>query len=122
MHLLPVGVVIPDHLQGTVFLAADQGIGAVFIRVGQGLKLRIRHIFGIEAGTGGTGAVTLQERRIVNAVPRAVIHIGEVFFGRVGQVVKRRFRAENLFPIDGVGLVGGETIQIQNLLAIVGDS
>ena len=116
-----IGVVIPHHVQSPLGIALDKRIGAFLVRIVQGLEFLVRHVFRIKTGTRGLGAETVDKRLSVNAVPGTVVDIGELTLRR-REGTEESLVPEDLLPVNGVGLVGGETVQIQNLLSIVGDS
>ena len=118
-----VGVVVPDSLQGAVPGTLDEGVRAVLGGIGQRVELRGGHIGRIEAGAGRLGGIALHERLSVDAVPGAVVDLGIKLGGGIGQGSEERvLLPEILFPIDLVHLVRGEAVQVQHLLAIVGDA
>ena len=110
LDLVLIGIVIPDSFQLSVFLAADEGIRAIFGRVLERVKFLGRHVGGIEVCTGRLGAIAFQERLVVNTVPGAVVHLGESAGGRILQVGESFFGTETLFPVDGIGLVCCKTV------------
>ena len=120
--MLGIGLVIPHSLQGAVGLAADDGIGAVLGGILESFELFVGHIVRIETRAGGLGAEALDEGLIVNPVPGTVVNLGEGALGGIGQGAEEVLGAEVLFPVNGVGFVGRETVQIQNLLSVIGDS
>ena len=112
----------PDGLQGPVFPAADQRVWAVLRRIGETVELFGGHVGRIEVGAGRSVAVAVHERFAADAVPGTVVDQGKFPGGRVGERLHRGLVAEDLVPIDGVGLVGGETVEVQHLLAVVGNA
>ena len=122
LHLLLVCLVVPDRFQLAVLLPADEGVGAVFVRIRKVSELLDRHILRIKTGAGRLGAVTREEGLVVDAVPGAVIQQREGSGIRVFQIVESFPGTEVLLPVDGIGLVCCKTVQVENLFAIVRDS
>ena len=118
-----IGVMVPDGLQGAVIGTRDESIRAVLGRVVERLELLRGHIGRIEAGAGGLGAKPFHERLAVDAVPGAVVDFGIQLGGGVGDGAEEGVLFPViLFPVDLVHFVGGEAVQVQDLLAIVGDA
>ena len=118
-----VGVVVPDGLQGTVRGAADEGVRAVLVGIVPGIELVLCHVRRIETGAGKRIGITFHEGFTGGAVPWAVVDFGEGLLDRVCDAVQEDLLvAEVLFPVDSVHLVGGEAVEIQHLLAVVGDA
>ena len=68
------------------------------------------HVGGIEICACRLGAVSFQERFVIDAVPGAVIHLGKTAGGGILQVGESFFGAEALLPVDGIGLVCCKTV------------
>ena len=120
--MLLVLVVEPHSLQRAVLSPADQSVGALLVGIAEFDELLDRHVCGIEAGTGKTVGITLDERCAVFPVPGAVVDFGIGLLDRIlDGVQKCGFVAEVLLPVDGIHLIGGETIEVENLLAVVGN-
>ena len=117
-----IRVVVPDGLQG-ITVPDDQGVGAGLVRAGIGLELRRGHVGRIETGPGGLGTIPFHERLAVDAVPGAVVDLGIELGGRIGKGAQEGLLvAEILLPVDLVHFVRGETVQVQDFLAIVSDA
>ena len=109
---LSIGVVVPDGLQGAVIGTGDEGIRAMFRRIGERVRLRRCHIGRIKAGAGRRGAKPFQERFAVDAVPGAIVDFGIKLGGGVGNGAEQRLLVPViLFPVDLVHFVSGEAVR-----------
>ena len=120
LHVGGVGVVVPDGFQRAVGGALHQRVGAVLEGVVPGFEFLYGHILRVETGAGRSGAEAIQEGLLVNAVPGAVVHVGEFTLG-IGKGAEESLVPESLLPIDGIGLVCCKAVQVENLFSIVGD-
>ena len=122
LNLLLVCIVVPYALEGTVLGPSDKRVRAFLGGILKGRKLLLGHVHGVEVCAKRPGAVALHESLVVHAVPRAVVHVCELLCRRVLKVVKSGFGAEILLPVNGIGLVCRKLVEVQDLLAIIGDA
>ena len=93
---------IPDGFQ-CISVTYDQGVGTLLVRGVKGGIFRFGLIGGIESGTDGFGAISLQEGFPVDAVPGAVVDVGVLPFRFRGERGKELlFGTEILLPVDFV--------------------
>ena len=122
-NMLLVGVVVPDGFEGAIVCAANHRVGAEFVGIVPGVELFAGHIGRIEAGSGKAVGVSIDEGFPVDTVPRTVVD-GHIFFllGVIDSLQQGVLVAEILFPVDGVHLVGSETVEVQHFLSVVGNA
>ena len=115
-------LVIRHGNQFTVRSAADQGVRTVLGRILETDELIRRHVGRIEVRAEGHGAEALDERNAGQAVPRAIVDCGIGLEVGVGERIDRVPVTEKLLPVNAVSLVCCELVEIENFLAVVGDT
>ena len=117
------GIMVPDRGQPAVRSAPYEGIRTRLHRVVHRLELGGRHVLRIEVGAKRTlGSETIDERLAVKTVPRAVIDFGIFLQISVFQVLDQHLVTEALLPVDAVGLIRREFVEIKDFFAVVSDA
>ena len=121
--MLFIGIMVPNGLQRSVLSPSDKGVWTVLCGVLKGHKLFLSHISGIETSSKRPVIETFHERLAIHTVPRAVINLSECLLERIGEAPEQSILvSEILIPINSVNLISGETVEVQDLFTIVGDS
>ena len=118
-----VGVVIPLSGELAFGVPAYEGIRAVFCRVVECFPFGLGHVRRVEALAGrDLRLIAFYEAIAGDPVPWAVVDVC-VFFDLRGCdcAVESLLVTEHLLPVDLVRLHGGETIEVENLLAVDGN-